>query len=392
MPLQNRIALTGLVLAALLQAQVPQPAPPKRVMPGTVDPDKKTEPEAKKAAPQEPVNPADREQILFRDSVTYVLVPTTVTDNRGAVVNGLKPQDFELFDNGKPQQINRDVAFLPLSMVICIQRSANVEKMLPNIQKVGNLMRDMLVGQDGEAAIISFDHRIQLIQEFTNDAEKITAALLTLTPGGNNSRLNDATQQAIRMLRAKKDRRKVILLISETLDRSSEARPKEIATELQVHNIDVFTVNISRVVTALTARPDVPRPDPLPVGARPRPGIVPNDPTVYNQIGGRQGQGGDVVPVIVEMFRGVKGLFIDNPAELYTKFTGGREYTYVSQKDLERALTAIGEEIRSQYILSYSPNNRLEGGFHSIEVKVNRPNLKVKAKPGYWMAAVPDGR
>jgi VWFA-related protein len=231
-----------------------------------------------------------------------------------------------------------------------------------------------------------------LLQDFTNDAEKITAALVTLNPGGNNSRLNDATQQAVRMLRAKKDRRKVILLISETLDRSSEARPREIATELQLHNIDVFTVNISRLVSSLTARPDVPRPDPLPVGARPRPGIVPNDPTVLNQLGGRQGQGGDLVPVIVEMFRAAKGLFIDNPAELYTKFTGGREYTYMDLKDLERALTAIGEEIRSQYLLSYSPNNRLEGGFHTIEVKVNRPNLKVKAKPGYWMAAVPETR
>jgi VWFA-related protein len=264
--------------------------------------------------------------------------------------------------------------------------------MLPAVQKMGALMHDLLVGQEGEVAMISFDHRVDLIQDFTRDPDKITAALATLSPGGQNSRLNDATQQAIRMLRNKKDRRRVILLISETLDRSSESRPREIATELQVHNIDVFTVNISRVVTSLTARPERPRPDHLPIGARPRPGIVPNDPTVINQIGGKQGQGGDLVPVIVELFRAAKGIFVDNPAELYTEFTGGREYTFVSQKDLERALAAIGEEIRSQYLLSYSPNNKMEGGFHNIEVRVKRPNLKVRTKPGYWMAAVPESQ
>jgi len=225
--------LLGVLVAAAALAQVAPPpppapgqAPPRRVMPGTVDPEKKAEQEKPKPTElKDSASPVDSEQLLFRDSVTYVLVPTTVTDGHGKVINGLKPQDFELFDNGKVQQINRDVAFLPLSMVICIQRSANVEKMLPNIKKMGNLMRDMLVGQDGEAAIISFDHRIQLLQDFTNDADRITAALATLAPGGNNNRLNDATQQAIRLLRAKKDRRKVILLISETVDRSSEARP-----------------------------------------------------------------------------------------------------------------------------------------------------------------------
>lgn len=358
-------------------------------MPGTPDPNKKAD-EAR-PAPAEIPPPSDTE-VMFRGGTTVILVPTTVTDQKGRVINGLKPQDFELYDNGKLQQINRDVAFLPLSMVICIQRSANVEKMLPNLKKMGNVMRDMLVGNEGEAAIVSFDHRIQLLQDFTNDADRITAALATLAPGGQNSRLNDAVQQSIRLLRGKKDRRKVILLISETLDRSSEARPKEIATELQIHNIDVFTVNINRLVTSLTAKPERPRPDPLPIGARPRPGIVPNDPTVINQIGGRQGQGGDLVPVIVEMFRAVKGIFIDNPAELYTEFTGGREYTYTNLKDLEDALMAIGEEIRSQYLLSYSPNNKMEGGFHEILVRVDRPNLKVRTKPGYWLAAVPDAQ
>jgi hypothetical protein len=62
----------------------------------------------------------------------------------------------------------------------------------------------------------------------------------------------------------------------------------------------------------------------------------------------------------------------------------------MTQSDLEQAIIQIGTEIRSQYILSYSPNNKLEGGFHRIHVDVDRPGLKVRTRGGYWMAGVPE--
>lgn len=340
------------------------------------------------AAPQLPAEMA--EGPVIRATVNVVLVPTTVTDNKNRTVNGLKPQDFELFDNDKKQVISRDVAFLPLSMVVCIQRGNNIEVMLPKIQKMGNVMHDMLIGQDGEAAILTFDHRIELLQDFTQDADKINEAVKKIRPGSQSSRLNDAVQTAVRMLKNKRDRRKVVLLISETMDRSSEAKVKEVATELQLFNVDVFTLNINRLVTRLTEKPQIPRPDPFPAGARPLPGMASPDPQTTAQIYGTPGYGVDFVPVIEEIFTAAKAIFIKNPAEVYTKFTGGREYGFTTERGLEDAIAAIGSEIRSQYLLSYSPNNKLEGGFHRIQVRVNRPQLKVRTRPGYWMAAVPD--
>ena len=56
----------------------------------------------------------------------------------------------------------------------------------------------------------------------------------------------------------------------------------------------------------------------------------------------------------------------------------------------------VGQDLHSQYILSYNPNNKLEGGFHEIEVQVldatGRPRRDIKSltRPGYWLAAVPD--
>ncbi|MBE7545203.1 MAG: VWA domain-containing protein [Bryobacteraceae bacterium] len=381
-------------VAVTVAAQPPIPGVPKpgevRTMPGTAavkEPATTAKPETPSVKP--PVIEEELDGPVFRDAVTVILVPTTVTDKRGNVVNGLRPEDFTLYDNDKQQEINRDVAFLPLSMVVCVQRSRHTANMLPKIQKMGSLMRDMLVGDEGEAAILSFHHKVEKLTDFTNDPDKIDAALKNMSALGENARLNDCVNEATFMLRSKKDRRRVILLISETLDRSSEAHPREVATTLQVHNIDLYTVNISRLVTLSTTRPAVPRPDHLPPGARPRIATAPMDPTSQNQWSGAQGFGGDALPALVELFRFAKGIFVRNPAELYTQYTGGREFTFITERDLENALANIGAELRSQYLLSYTPNNQLEGGFHRIRVEVNRPDLKVRTRLGYWLAAIP---
>lgn len=392
---RNLLFALAAVFVAGLAAQPPSlPGVPKpgeeKIMPGTTAAKAPTNVSPTPPAVKPPAAQEELEGPLFRDATTVVIVPTTVTDRRGEVVNGLRPEDFTLYDNDKPQDINRDIGFQPVSMVICVQRSRHVENALPKIQKMGTLMRDMLVGEDGEAAVLAFHHKVDKLADFTNDPDKIDAALKSVIAIGNNSRLNDCVNEATFMLRHKKDRRRVIVLISETLDRSSESRPREVATTLQVHNIDLYTINISRLVTLSTTRPDVPRPDHLPPGARPRVGVAPMDPTSQNQWTGAQGFGGDAVPALVEFFRFAKGIFVRNPAELYTAYTGGREFTFFTEKDLERALASIGAELRSQYLLSYTPNNKLEGGFHRIRVEVNRPDLRVRARLGYWMAGVPE--
>jgi VWFA-related protein len=212
-----------------------------------------------------------------------------------------------------------------------------------------------------------------------------------LKPGSQSACQIDALNRATYMLRNKKDRRKVILLIAETLDRGSEARLRDVATNVQIYNIDVYTVNINRLATTLTQKPAYPRGSPFPAASKPVPGGAPQTPDSVAQMGGAPGNAADFIPVIEEMYRATKGIFIRNPAELLTKYTGGREFSFITQGDLERSITAIGEELHSQYLLSYSPNNKLEGGFHKIRVEVDRPNLRVRTRTGYWMAAIPDG-
>lgn len=373
--------------------QTEKPQPPKRVMPGTIDPDKASGQASKQTTSQPftpPIKTSQEDGPVIRSTVQVVLVPTLVTDRKGHSVNGLRVNDFTLYDNDKPQNVDRDIAFLPLSMVICIQRSANVEVMLPKIRKIGNIVHDQLVGVDGEVAIVSFDHRIEVLQDFTADADLINQAVAKIKPGGQNSRMIDAVQTGVHMLKYKKDRRKVIVLISEIFDKSSEAHPREVATDLQLNNIDVYTLNISRIMTTLTAPPALPRSDPFPAGARVHPAGTSVDPTTTRQLSGAPGDSGDIIPVLEEIYRESKRVFVSDPARLFTKLTGGRELGFMTQADLEKAINEIGMEIRNQYILSYSPNNKVEGGFHTIRVEVDSPGLHVRTRRGYWMAGVPD--
>ena len=72
------------------------------------------------------------DQPTFRSTVDVVTVPVTVRGPKGDYVTALEKFDFKVFDNGKEQTIESfEVSFLPISMVICIQSSARVEKSFP---------------------------------------------------------------------------------------------------------------------------------------------------------------------------------------------------------------------------------------------------------------------
>lgn len=299
----------------------------------------------------------------IRVDVTEIVVPVTALDRDNQPVAGLKPQQFRLVDNGKEQDIKVDAIYNPVSLVVAIQANSSVEAVLPQVRKIGSLLEAQVVGDQGEAAVIAFDHRIRVMQEFTSEADKISQAVAKINPGSSSSRMIDAVQQATRMLRSRpKNRRRIILLVSETRDIASESRMRETLIETQLSNVNIYTVNISRVITTLTGKPQPPRPLAQPPAAYSMPSNVPATPTTVAQKTGAVGNSGDVIPLMVELFRDVKAIFVSNPAELFTKGTGGAEFSFVKQRGLEDAISRIGGEIHSQYILDYSPSNKLDGG------------------------------
>ncbi len=342
--------------------------------PGTLDPAKQD------ATKQEEEKP-------FVIGTTVVIVPTTVRNRNGEVIDGLQLQDFELYDNNKLQKITADVRDEPLSLVVAVQRSSNLTEVLPKIQRIGSLLQQLLAGQDGEVAVVGFDHRIIVMQDFTTETAKISEAMQKMTPGSAEHAVVDAVDTSIRMLTKRpKDRRRVLLLISEKRDKGSELRLREALTAAQFANVAIYSLDISTIVAALTDKGMPPRPQPIPPEATHLPGGYPATPTTMDQIYNN----GNVVPVFVDIFKAVKSVFVDDTLDVFTRFTGGREYAFIGERSLEKAVSGISEELHSQYLLSYQPNNQTEGGFHDIRVVVNRPGLEVRTRPGYWVAARPE--
>jgi len=340
-------------------------------------------------AAQEPQGPT------FTQVVTNVVAPVIVKDADGAYVNGLEARDFTLLDNGKPQDIRLDVSFIPISMVVAVQASSNAEVFLPTIKKIGPLLEGLVLGQQGEAAIVAFDHRMQVKQEFTSDGRLFKTALESIKAGSSNHSMIDAVFHATRMLRSRPTtHRRVMLLIAETRDKGSEGRMREALLEAQYSNIIIYTVNINRLLTSLTDKGQPPRWDPIPPAGRPRVASTPQTPTATAQMTGLQGNSMNFTPLFVEIFRQTKAIFFDNPAEVFTKYTGGREYSFINSSTMDRVMTDLGEELHSQYLLSYNPNNQVEGGWHDIKVEVSPKsrNYDIRTRPGYWMASVPNAQ
>jgi hypothetical protein len=99
---------------------------------------------------------------------------------------------------------------------------------------------------------------------------------------------------------------------------------------------------------------------------------------------------GNWIPLVVNGLQSVKNVFADNTLEALTRFTGGEKYSFSGDQTLGKAIQNLSQDLHSEYLLSYSPNNLNEPGFHKIRVVVKHEKLEVRTRPGYWIAGKTD--
>ena len=336
-------------------------------------------------AAQEPAkDPSDQPLTI---TTRVVLAPVTVVDRNNDFVPGLTPYDFRLYDNGKLQTITQDMATHPLSVVVVVQANADVEKVLPYIKRLSSVFESLVIGEEGEMAVIGFDHRIKVLTDFTSDPAKIDGAFQALSVGSYTSALNDATMRAVSMLRSRpSNRRRVVIQIAENRDKGSEIKKiREVLTEAEFNNVIFYPIDISQLITALTSKAQPNRPSTIPPGGEhvPMGGINTGTTAMQSEMG-------NWVPALKDIFDAAKGIFVPDPLDVYAKYSGGRQYGFKNEKELQRDVMQIGSELHSQYLLSYNPNNKTEAGFHQIRVVVTKADIKaVRVRDGYWLAAEP---
>jgi VWFA-related protein len=294
----------------------------------------------------------------LRTTVRLVIAPTTVTDRKGSYVDGLSEQDFRLTDNGVPRDVRVDFASVPISLVIAVQASEFSAAALNKLHRIGGMIEPLVTGERGEVAVVAFDSDVRVAQDFTSSFDGVRAAIGSLQPGDRGSKMIDAVSESVRMLAARPpERRRVLLVFSEARDRSSKAKLADVVTRAEQQNVTIYPVTYSAYWTAFTAKP----------GTTPPP----------------SGYGIDIIAIVKEIAQLAK----TNSALAFSKYTGGRELSFVKQKSLEEAVTRIGEELHSQYLLSFQAGSTDDALFHRIEVTLpGRTGLTVRTRPGYWMS------
>ena len=321
--------------------------------------------------------------------VTNIVAPVLVTDRSGNIVDGLQPNQFHLWDNGKEQNIQVDVTYDPISLVVALECSSRLsDEILKQMKHVGSLVQSV-VGTQGEAAIMKFDGRepsSTVIQDFTNDQDKIKVAIDRINLGNSGSRMIDAVDYAADMLHKRAEHnRKIVLLVSETRDEGSATRIREALIKANLYNVLVYCVDISQLSVRLMHGQDTPRPPAIDPTTMNAPLGVANTPTTMEQNYGMQNRA-QFVPVLKEIYIEGKRIFVADPAKKFAEQTGGEHFYFLKQKGLEDAVERISQQLHSQYIITYQPNNKNEPGYHTIEVGIDRTSQYVcKTRPGYWL-------
>ena len=336
--------------------------------------------------------PQEEEGFRVRVKVELVTAPLVVRDGQGEFVYDLQRGEVTVFDNGVPQQLtNFELASEPLSLVILLDTSQRVAPLLERVRKSGILFTSYILGQFGEAAVMTFDTDLNLRQEFTSDPDKIISAVASIPAGGNGRRLADALDWAVNMLLDRPEgRRRVIIAITEPSDDGSRIPVGMPLRHAQLAEISVYTISLSGAQADMMRRPEeTPVPDsPYPPGVfplPPTPGQVQTPTTEAN----RQYARLDLLSAIAALVSTLQHTRKENVLELYAQGTGGLNYSSWSRTGFENSINEIGQDLHNQYQISYRPSNRDQEGFHRVEIRVSRPGTSVRTRPGYYVGPPP---
>jgi VWFA-related protein len=257
----------------------------------------------------------------FSSRLEVVRVDALVTEN-GRVVEGLRPGDFEVRDNGVLQQVDfASVAELPLNVVLALDASASLSgDRLPHLREGGLGLIDAL-GPDDRAALVTFSHVVSLREALTGETGRISRALRALEPGGQTS-LVDAAYAAMTLAPADGASRNLVIVFSDGQDTSSWLRPERVIESARYADATIYSVAVRG-----TERP-----------------------------------------------RFLRDL---------TAAAGGSVIEIESTSDLRATLTAVLAEFRQRYVIGFSPRGVAPGGAHTLQIRVRGRRAEVKARAGY---------
>ena len=259
-----------------------------------------------------------------RARVDAVLVPVIVTDH-GQFVRGLKPQDFELFEDGVKQPIASLVSEdAPLDLVLAVDVSGSMENALVDVKAaVKQLLAKLRPGD--AATLVGFNDTTFIVAEREKDRQAREAAVELLASWGGTA-LYDATVRVLDMVSPEWGRKGVVIF-SDGDDRNSLMSRETAMARVQASDAMLYTVGFG---------------------------------------------GGATVP-------GLR-----SSLESYARSTGGRPFFPQQAKELDGVFDEIVQELANQYVLSYSSTNlKQDNRWRDIKVQVRKGKFDIRARRGY---------
>jgi VWFA-related protein len=331
-------------------------------------------------------NPPALQQPTLRTQANAVLVPALVKDKRGAIVYGLSAADFIVEDDGVEQPVRMDdePESSPLSLVVAIQLGRTAEAELPRIRTLGIMLDPILSSGRNRAAIVTFDGSVELVRNFTTNGALIAADLKQLRPGDDDAAILDAVGYSVALLKNEpSERRRILLLVSETRDHGSQVvKFEDTVHAITDSNTLVYTLAFSPTVSNIldTARGYKERRMPVkevnPTSEEIQNGLVLPDGTPRGEIG--------LMPLVITAVEAMR----QNVPKTVAALTGGEYELFTSHKGFESRMVEFANHLNNRYLLSFEPKDP-HPGLHKIRVRLAQSrDVDILARERYW-AEVP---
>lgn len=326
---------------------------------------------------------------VVRVNTSLVTVPVSVLDRQGRFIPDLKREDFRVFENGVEQPIAYwEPADKPFTVALLLDTSPSTQFHLWQIKEAAIAFAKQLRPQD-RVLIVSFNDQVLLLTEVTNDMNVISAVIEQNANMGNATRLYDAVHLVIKERLNKIKGRKAIVLFTDGVDTASfQANYPSTMREVEeldalIYPIQYDTTDYLRAmqsvgqgnVTVVTTTSN----GPFGIGTT-------TSRVTYGTTGTANGQ---PLPGATQADYDRANQYLKELADK----TAGRLYHANDTTQLAEAFSRIAEELRRQYSLGYYPQDgdTSNPARRQIKVRVNRPNLAVKARDSYKFTTPPGG-
>ena len=301
-----------------------------------------------------------RQAETIRVNTTLVAVPVSVTDRTGRFVTGLTQKDFQVTEDGKPQEIaSFSATEAPFNVALLIDTSRSTRELLGTIRKAVRSFIKQLQPQD-RVLIVTFDERVNFRGDFTSDRGQLQRTINGVKSSYLTS-IYDAISRTINEKLAPLNGRKAIVVFSDGVDTWSQQSTYDSTLDLVarsgvlVYAVQYNTNNIGGPITSPWRLP----------------GRFFSAPFVSAQQ--------DRMRLEMERQR-----IAANFLRALATQSGARHLQAETIENSERAFALIADELRHQYTLEYySTNDQRDGGYRAITVRLKRDDLAVRARRGY---------